>query len=199
MRVLALGDSTSVGVGSADARGYPAYVVEELAAAGFSLELELLARSGATTRDVVRDQLPRLPLTAPALTMLGIGTNDLWRLVPLAEIATNLETIAARLAPPTLVCNVIDLSLAPVRHLIEQFLHVPLPAFHRRVEDINAILAATCAKHGFVLVDLFAFGHRELPAHPEYFSADGFHPSAAGYRAWGKLVAAAAVEALRRA
>ena len=196
MRYLALGDSTGAGVGAHDARGYPAYVQHALATAGIDVELELLARSGATTRDVVRDQLPRLPREAPALTTLGIATNDLWRLVPLEEIEANLEAIATRLTRPTLVCNVIDLSLAPVRAMIERIMHVPLAAFHERLARINAAIASTCERHGFVLVDLFAFSQRELPQHPEYFSADGFHPSAAGYQAWGALVGAAAVSAL---
>lgn len=193
MRYVALGDSTGVGVGAHDARGYPAYVREALAAAGIEVELNILARSGATTRDVVREQLPRLRGEQPALITLGIATNDLWRLVPLAEIEANLEIIATHLRPPTLVCNVIDLSLAPVRAMVERVMHVPMSAFHARLAHINAAIASTCERHGFGLVDLFSYSQRELPLHPEYFSADGFHPSAAGYQAWGTLLGEAAV------
>ena len=194
---LALGDSAGVGVGAVDGRGYPGHVVEQLAAAGISLRLELLAQSGATTRDVVRAQLPRLPKVAPKLVTLGIGTNDLWRMVPLPEIVESLRTIGKALAllrAPVLVSNVIDLSLAPVRVMVERIMHVPMDAFHTRLDGINGALSTMCTQHGFRLVDLHGFSRRELPSHPEYFSADGFHPSTAGYRAWARLVTDAARE-----
>jgi lysophospholipase L1-like esterase len=38
-----------------------------------------------------------------------------------------------------------------------------------------------------MLVDLYS-GWAELAAHPDYISADGFHPSSAGYRRLADLV-----------
>jgi lysophospholipase L1-like esterase len=44
----------------------------------------------------------------------------------------------------------------------------------------NAGIVSAAAQYGVILVDLFSQGSK-LTAHPNYISADGFHPSAAGY------------------
>jgi lysophospholipase L1-like esterase len=43
----------------------------------------------------------------------------------------------------------------------------------------------TAARHGLVLIDLYALSRELLPGR-ELFSPDGFHPSAAGYQAWAE-------------
>ena len=48
------------------------------------------------------------------------------------------------------------------------------------IQHWNTGIAQAAAHYGAILVDLFSQGSR-LTAHPEYISADGFHPSAAGY------------------
>jgi lysophospholipase L1-like esterase len=48
------------------------------------------------------------------------------------------------------------------------------------IQQWNAGIAQVATHYGVILVDLFSQGSR-LTAHPEYVSADGFHPSAAGY------------------
>lgn len=49
-----------------------------------------------------------------------------------------------------------------------------------QIERWKAGIAALASKYDVTLVDLY--GHNsQLTAHPEYVSADGFHPSAAGY------------------
>lgn len=198
---VALGDSTSVGYGASAGGGYPARLHAALAAAGVPLALQVVGENGATTADVVRRQLPRLPTLAPALVTLGIGTNDLWRMVPVARMATDLDAIGSALArtgAPVVVSNVIDLSLAPIGHLVEHVMRVPLSAFHARLTQINEALAAFANTHGFELVDLCAHSRDVLPQHPEYFSSDGFHPSAAGYDAWASWLLPAALHRTRR-
>jgi acyl-CoA thioesterase I len=197
---LALGDSTAVGVGATDGLGYPARLAALLAAAGTPVTLRNLGESGATTGELARRQLPRLPRERPELVTLGIGTNDLWRMIPLERIARELDAIGAALAKtgaPVLVSNVIDLSLAPIRRMVEMVMNVPMSAFHERLDALNAALATMTRTHGFELVDLCGYSRATLPAHPDYFSSDGFHPSAAGYAAWAELLLAPAEKALR--
>ena len=45
----------------------------------------------------------------------------------------------------------------------------------------NRVIAAAARANGARLVDLYA-GWRQLAANPDALSADGFHPSTAGYR-----------------
>ena len=49
--------------------------------------------------------------------------------------------------------------------------------YSRRLEEI-------AARHGATVFDIYTTTHAELASHPEYFSADGFHPSDAGYELW---------------
>ena len=36
------------------------------------------------------------------------------------------------------------------------------------------------------MFDIYTITHQELPAHPEYISGDGFHPSDEGYELWAE-------------
>ena len=51
-------------------------------------------------------------------------------------------------------------------------------------------IADTSARHGATLVDLFS-RWQEVADHPEYVSADGFHPSSEGYQALADVFAQA--------
>jgi lysophospholipase L1-like esterase len=48
----------------------------------------------------------------------------------------------------------------------------------------------TAAAHGASVVELSRYAD-EIAAHPEYISADGFHPSTAGYARLAAIVAEA--------
>src|SRR5258707_1283375 len=54
----------------------------------------------------------------------------------------------------------------------------------------NQAIAGVCTAHGAHLVDLFP-DWSELAAHPEYVSADGFHPSTVGAQRLAAIFAAA--------
>src|SRR5206468_6590897 len=52
-----------------------------------------LAQSGATTADLLHGPLGKAMEMRPQLITLGIGGNDLWRLVPANTFEENLERI----------------------------------------------------------------------------------------------------------
>lgn len=188
--LAALGDSTGVGVGDLDG-GYPDRLAKRLVSRGFRVGLLNLAQSGAISSDVATSQVERAVKKQPSLVLLGVGTNDLWRMVSLEKFAANLEHTGDRLESigcRVVVANIADLSLAPVGKLIEQVMGVPRALFHDRVEAMNAILARLARRPRFALADLFGPSQAELASHPEYFSADGFHPSARGYDRWAELM-----------
>jgi lysophospholipase L1-like esterase len=200
-RYAALGDSTSVGVGAGEDGGFPVRVARRIKEGGVSVGLLNLGLSGATSADVLAEQVDLVVARPPELISLGIGTNDLWRMVPVAAFETNIERIADRLertGAPVLVSNLIDLMLAPAGKMVEQLLGISPRALGERLATMNARLAGLARRPRFTLVDLFGFSERELPAHPEYFSSDGFHPSALGYDRWADLVFRAAEPHVRR-
>lgn len=198
LRYVSLGDSSGVGIGAGGDGGYPARLARRLRSLGLEVQHTNEAESGATSDDVVRDQLAwtkRLGTTLSNgvdVVTLGIGGNDLWRLVSPARFGENLDTIATAVAPTSavlVVANVIDMALAPAASLAERMLGIGPAMIRARVVEMNEEVAALAERHDHVrLVDLFSFSQREIPHHPEYFASDGFHPSKHGYDRWADLM-----------
>jgi lysophospholipase L1-like esterase len=140
--------------------------------------------SGATTEDVVRQQLDRALRSNPHLVTLGIGINDIGHGFTLEQYAANLDKILSSLRKNTkaaiVVSNIPDISTAPrIPDALRPQTQMLMVQFNERLVEI-------ANRHGATIFDIFAITHKELPEHPEYFSADGFHPSDAGYELWAE-------------
>jgi lysophospholipase L1-like esterase len=179
---VALGDSTGVGVGARKGGGYVARLFERIERVRPGSRLVNLCASGATTGDVLRAQVGRVGEAKPSLVTIGIGINDLTRQLPAEQFARNFDEIVARLraqtGAPAVVSNLPDISHSPA-----------VPAFfreeaRRRLCEYNERIAAAAARHGLHFADSFEKSAAVIPEHPEYFSADGFHPSEEGYEFW---------------
>lgn len=179
---VALGDSTGVGVGAREGGGYAARLFERIEHVRPGSRLVNLCVSGATTGDVLRAQVGRVGEAMPSLVTVGIGINDLVRQATPEQFAHNFEEIATRLRAqtdaPVVVSNLPDISHAPA-----------VPAFlreeaRRRLILFNERIADAAARHRLHLADAFEKSAEVIPAHPEFFSPDGFHPSDEGYEFW---------------
>ncbi len=180
---VALGDSTGSGVGAREG-GYVARLFRRILAHRPESKLTNLCVSGATTSDVLRDQLDRGISAKPNLVTLGIGINDIGHGVSLEEFSRNYEQILAKLKSNTtaaiVVTNIPDISSAPrIPALVRnQYQHLIIE-FNRKLEEI-------ASRHQVIVFDVYTVTHEQLPSHPEYFSADGFHPSDQGYELWAE-------------
>src|SRR5919201_2538807 len=166
-RYVALGDSSGVGIGADAEGGYPERLWRKLRAAGVHAGILTLAQSGSTSADLLAAQLERGVSKRPALVTIGIGTNDVWRMVPSATFAENVRRICEALEPTAahaVVCNIIDLALAPAAAAAEAWLGIARGQITERVREFNAHLAAIAKRPRFEVVDLFAFSQRELAA-----------------------------------
>jgi lysophospholipase L1-like esterase len=182
---VAVGDSTGVGVG-AEKGGYPARLLKRIKEGRRSARLVNLCVSGATTEDLLREQLKQAIAARPTLITVGIGINDLGHYVAVEKFARNFEEIVKRLKTETsaaiVVSNLPDISLAPV-----------VPADQReqtrsQINLFNARIAEIAARYKLSLVDAYTETHAIIPSHPEFFSDDGFHPSDEGYEYWAKTM-----------
>lgn len=183
---VALGDSTGVGVGARSGGGYPDRLLRRLSARHPSLRLLNLCESGATTSDVLQNQVPAALETRPRLITVGIGINDVGMQQSDDAFAIHLEEIVnplRRLGAPIVIANLPDLSLAPA------VAKTPSHRFYeRRLQVFNEHIESTVARHHLALVDLWKLSRRALADRPELFSPDGFHPSAEGYEIWAELM-----------
>lgn len=190
-RFVALGDSTSAGVGADEDGGFPERLFRKLKAKGVNVGIRNLGVSGATSTDVLNHQVRKAVSLSPALVTLGIGTNDGWRMIPAASFAANLNAIADALqstGAQVVVSNLSDLGLAPASAAAVSWLGISRSAITERIRELNVEIEKLAARPRFTVVDLFSYSQHELVAHPEYFCGDGFHPSAEGYHRWAELL-----------
>ena len=162
--------------------GYVARLFKRIVAVRPDSKLTNLCVSGATTSDVLRDQLEQGLATKPNLITLGIGINDIGHSVSIDDFGKNFETIVSRLQHETqariVVSNLPDISSAP---RIPEFARVQ---YQQMIVAFNQRLEAIAARYDVTVFDVQKITHEQLPAHPEFFSSDGFHPSDAGYELW---------------
>jgi len=178
---VALGDSTGAGVGAREG-GYVARLFKRLVARRPGSRLTNLCVSGATTADLLRDQLERGVAMNPDLVTVGIGINDIGHGLTLEQFSKNYEEILSTLREKTraqiVVTNIPDVSSAPrIPGSLRSQYQQEIMRYSRRLEEI-------AGRHGATVFDVYTITHEQLASHPEYFSADGFHPSDDGYELW---------------
>lgn len=180
---VALGASDTVGVG-ADQPALNAWVPLVDAGLPGPPRLINLGISGATVGDVMQQELPVAVDAHPTWVSLWPGVNDIRHGVQLADFEQRLNEVLDRLQAThahLIVLTIPDLRLVPV------FAAQDSTQLDQMVRQWNGVIAASAARHGATLVDLYADAP-EQARHPEYVSGDGFHPSTAGYRRIADLV-----------
>jgi acyl-CoA thioesterase I len=184
---VALGDSTVAGVGaSSPETTYVARLFARLREVYPNAQVSNLGIGGANAPDVLGGQVPRVAELQPRLVTLSVGPNDLTQGRSPEQFDGDLDQILSALtADPNrlVVVNLMpDLSLAPV-----------FPAEQRalvaaRTAEFNAVLRQKAEAYGAVVVDLYMASQDEIPRTPDFFAADGYHPSDAGYARWAEMM-----------
>jgi lysophospholipase L1-like esterase len=174
---VAIGASDAVGVGVSDPET-EGWVPRFSTRLGDNVHVINLGVSGSTLAQALAEQLGPALDAQPDVVTVWLAVNDLNGRVPLESYAADLETLLGQLQTTharVLVGNVPDLSA------IAAFRGTDPEPLRREVDRWNVVIADATARHGATLVDLHAHW-REVADHPEYLSADGFHPSVEGYQ-----------------
>ncbi|MFF0488022.1 SGNH/GDSL hydrolase family protein [Nocardia sp. NPDC004068] len=188
-RVAIIGDSTAEGVGE-PTPGYRTLpwterLLSALRTAVGPVDYLNTGRTGATTREVIDEQLAAVLAFRPDLVLAGCGGNDLLVRRPdypaternLDEILRAATGSGARVLTSTLDDDVRDPAMA---------------AFRPRLEALNDIIRRVARRHGAIVLDLKGHPIRERT---DLISADGIHYSMAGHA----LVAAEVIRTLSAA
>jgi lysophospholipase L1-like esterase len=188
MRLVAVGDSVTEGVGDPGRDGLQGWIHHLVDAAGFELVANL-ARTGARVADVRRHQLAPAVAAAPDVVTCAVGVNDVLRPgFDGAGFAADLDHLIGALAA------------AASRGVLTMTLHdvaagLPLRAGTRarlreRTAQANAVIDEVARRHGAWLLDA-----RTAPAlRPAgMLSLDLLHPNRRGHR----FIASSAVDVLR--
>lgn len=182
---IALGASDSVGVGAANpARdGWVPQLHRRLPP---GTRLVNLGVSGFKLSEALDQELPVALDTQPDLVTVWLAVNDFNARVNLTQYERDLDRLLTALVERRpqriLMGNVPALERVPVYNGTG----IAPNRIEGEVARWNEVIARQAQKHGVILVDLHS-QWTELEAHPDYISADGFHPSAAGYQAIADL------------
>ncbi len=179
-RYVAIGASDTVGVGASDPRtgSWPARIAARLPGADYVN----LGVSGSLASQAATDQVPTAAGLRPQLVTVWLAVNDLNANVSPADYAAALRRVIAPLVSLTdarvFVGNVPDLRTVPAYAGTDQ------AALLTRINAYNTAIAALVASFQsspgrVTVVDLFT-GSGPLVS-TITVSADGFHPSDAGY------------------
>lgn len=185
---VALGDSTGVGVGSRDYRGYVARLHERLRTEQPGIKLLNLCASGATSYGVVTYQLPRAIAAAPTIVTVFMGINDLLQGVSPEQFGANVRRVAESFAERetrTLFCTLPDLAHAPAAQLFLGSTGLRRQQLATRTLAFNARILEHARSFSHAVRDLFDVA---LHDQAHFFSSDGFHPSSEGYEELAKQI-----------
>jgi lysophospholipase L1-like esterase len=197
LRLLVVGESTAVGVGVSThddgLAGQSARALAEIMRRPVSWRV--LGRSGASARKLVAEFIDPAPPIEADVVIVALGVNDTIGVSTVGRWIGALDSLlqAVRRSSPDAV--VVLSGVPPIQHF------PALPSPLRHVLGVHAAVLDHAAvrwvrAHGSI-------AHVPHPRAPlaqvaELFCADGFHPSARGYRRWGSALAAAASDILRR-
>lgn len=177
----ALGDSTGTGVGAQNGGGYVKLLFTNIQQIRSGSCLVNMSTAWATSADILTSQMPKVTQINPTLITVGVGMNDVLQGVSEQEFEENYEKIIAQLVKVRaiiVIVNLADISAAPM------MLRSPASGIELRIKSFNKCIARVATRHNLELVDLYTATKDILPVHPELFSADGIHPSDAGYKLW---------------
>ena len=177
----ALGDSTGIGLGARSGGGYVELLFTRIQQIRPGSRLVNLSTAWATSADVLKSQMGKVAESHPALVTVGIGLNDVLQGVGEQEFEENYEKIISQLdkvGAATVIVNLADLSAAPM------LLRSSVSDIELRIRIFNQCITRVATRHNLKLVDLYNTTKDTLRVQPELFSADGMHPSDAGYKLW---------------
>jgi acyl-CoA thioesterase-1 len=163
IRVVALGDSLTVGYGLPDKDGFVPQLQAALTAKGVASEVQNAGVSG----DTASDGLARLDWSAPDGTnavILELGANDMLRGINPDVTRKALDAILSRLTQRHIAVLLCGMRAAP--NLGPDY-----------VQEFERIYPDLAAKYGVPLYPFFLDG---VAADPKLTQHDGLHPNAAG-------------------
>ena len=197
MRLLALGDSYTIGEGVAAADRWPVQLAKLMRAEGINLENPtIIATTGWTTDELAAAIDRKTPQGPYDLVSLLIGVNNQYRGRDLNEyraqfagLLTQAIALAGGDPQRVLVLSIPDWGVTPFaanRHR---------KTVSGEINAYNAVNAEETLRLGARYIDITPIS-RQAADDPSLLADDGLHPSGRMYTAWASLVLPEALAAL---
>lgn len=184
VRYVALGDSYTIGTSVRPAERWPEQLTAALGSEEPTLHLAAnLGVNGATSADLIRDQLPAFETLGAEVASVLIGVNDVVRRVTPeryeAHVATILDRMLARLVPGRiLTVSIPDYTVTPAGAD-----YGDTRQQHDGIVAANATMARLAADRGIAHVDIFDLSLRAADDR-SLVAGDGLHGSGVQYGLW---------------
>lgn len=198
VRMLALGDSYTIGEGVAKADRWPAQLADLLRAQGYQIdELNILAQTGWTTGDLAA-AIREAELEPPYdLVSLLIGVNNQYRgysrddyRQEFSQLLAQAVAFAGGDSRRVLVLSIPDWGVTPYAAGSDR------AAIAADIDAFNAVNRQIAEERGVNYVDVTQVSRR-AGEDETLLASDGLHPSGKMYAEWARLVLPAALEALQ--
>ncbi|MEU6564652.1 SGNH/GDSL hydrolase family protein [Nocardia nova] len=182
IHLMIFGDSTAAGVGCADAEQVPGVLIARgLAdATGSRIRSSTKAISGATSKGLA-GQVDAMFVAGPPpdVAVIMVGANDVTKKHSIARSAQRLRSAVARLREANALVVVATCPDLGTVAAIPQPLSTVVHRWSARLAHAQAGAVRSAGGITVAMGDLLGHDFRSTPE--VLFSADGFHPSAAGY------------------
>lgn len=188
VRILALGDSYTIGEAVSPTERWPALLASSLRAEGLEVEdPRIIATTGWRTDQLKQAvEEARLPMPHFNLVFLLIGVNNQYQGKSAQAYETEFKELLKRAITlangkaRVMVLSIPDYGFTP-------FGKEKRETISREIDQYNAANRRSAADEGVAYLDITGLTRRGLQ-HPELVAADGLHPSGAMYGEWVALI-----------
>lgn len=185
LRIAALGDSTLTAPGVAGPDEIWVRVVTRRLseALGRPIALRSVGVGGATSSDLLAEQLDNALAFLPHVALVSVGANDVIRGVSMRRLAANLDMIVSTLTESgarVVLSGVGDMGAIPrlappLRQVVTQLA--------RRADRVHEEVGA---RHGALKAEQWGWASEQFRTRRDVWSSDRFHPNAAGHMIWAE-------------
>ena len=196
-RMLALGDSYTIGESVAEDQRWPVQLARMLRDAGVEMQTpQIVATTGWTTDELSAGIDKANPSGPFELVTLLIGVNNQYRGRPVDEFRTQFAALLKRAigyanheASHVIVLSIPDWGVTPFAEGGDR------AKIAREIDAFNTVCAEESKKAGAVFIDITPIS-RKAAEDKSLVADDGLHPSGKMYRAWAEQVLPAAKRVL---
>jgi lysophospholipase L1-like esterase len=197
IRILALGDSYTIGEGVAEAERWPMRLAATLRARGFSVATpKIIARTGWTTGELSAGIDAARPDSNYDLVTLLIGVNNQYRGRSDEEYRAEFRVLLERAiafargtASHVLVVSIPDWGVTPFANGRDR------TGIARAIDRFNTVNREESTRAGARYADITPLSRR-VAGDPSFAAGDGLHPSAKMYALWVDVILPLALRSL---
>lgn len=187
IKYVALGDSLSAGVGSTNYKETLVYQeAVKLVKEAQKVDVINLSQPGATSIDILQQQLPQAIIQQPDIVTILVGVNDIHNFTKKDEFGNNFKTVLDQLQTNT-QANIVVFNIP---YLGSPSLYLPPYNFYYdyKTQQFNKTIELFKDNPRVKLIDLYKATRQKFSQDDSMYSVDLFHPSNKGYMLWGQVI-----------